>query len=138
MSEPHTPPVELERLGGEAGIARWVELFYDKVAQDPLLAPLFDDLERARNRQRDYFVELFGGPKRYSERHGPPFLRFKHRKFRIGQAERDAWMRLAMESLREAVPDEAVQREVERLLAKIADAMINYRPDRRDAYYFQR
>ena len=138
MSESHSPPVELERLGGEEGIARWVSLFYDKVACDPVLAPLFEDLERARSRQRDYFVELFGGPKRYSEQHGPPYLRFKHRKFRIGQPERDAWMRLAMESLREVVADASVQEAVERLLGKIADAMINHHPERRDAYYFQR
>jgi hemoglobin len=138
MTEAHAPPVELERLGGEAGIARWVAGFYEKVGRDPLLAPLFEDLERARDKQCDYFVELFGGPKRYSERHGKPFLRFKHRTFRIGQPERDAWMKLAMEALREVVPDEAVQAEVERVLARIADAMINYRPDRQDAYYFQR
>jgi hemoglobin len=138
MTERNASPVDLARLGGEEGIARWVAAFYDKVARDPLLAPLFDDLERARTRQLDYFVEFFGGPRRYSERYGRPFLRFKHRQFRIGRPERDAWMRLVLEALGEVVADAAVRAEVERMLARIADAMINYDPQRHDAQYFQR
>ncbi len=138
MAEPAAPTVDLERLGGEEGIARWVRRFYEKVAADPVLAPLFADLERARSRQHDYFVELFGGPQRYTERHGKPFLRFKHRTFRIGQPERDAWMRLVMEALREEPHDAALLAEVERRLAAIADAMVNYHPQRQDAYFFQR
>lgn len=138
MSDREATPVDLERLGGEEGIARWVTRFYEKVAQDPVLAPLFADLERARSRQQDYFVEFFGGPRRYSEQHGRPFLRFRHRKFRIGQAERDAWMRLVIEALREVGADDAVAGAVEQRLAPIADAMVNYHPQRQDAYYFQR
>jgi hemoglobin len=129
--------VTLAQLGGEEGIARWVTRFYEEVAAEPLLAALFEDLERARTRQQDYFVEFFGGPRRYTERHGRAFLRFKHRKFRIGQPERDAWMRLAMATLHEVVDDAAIEAAVERKLAPIADAMINHRPDQHDAYFFQ-
>lgn len=137
MGASESLPLDLERLGGEEGIVRWVTRFYEAVAGDPVLAPLFSDLERARTRQVDYFVEFFGGPKRYSERYGRPFLRFRHRKFRIGQAERDAWMRLVIAALCEAGADAALAEEVERRLAPIADAMINYHPQRQDAYYFQ-
>ena len=45
-----------------------------------------------------FFVEFFGGPPLYSERYGQPFLRFRHRKVKIGQPERDAWMALLMAS----------------------------------------
>jgi len=135
---PAKTPLDLQRLGGEDGIARWVRRFYEKVAADAVLAPLFTDLERARSRQVDYFVEIFGGPKRYTERYGKAFLRFKHRTFRIGQPERDAWMRLVLESLGEVGADAAVVAEVERRLAPIADAMVNHHPQRQDAYYFQR
>lgn len=131
--------VDLERLGGEEAIARWVRAFYEKVAREPVLAPMFDDLERAREKQDAYFVEFFGGPKRYTERYGRAFLRFKHRKFRIGRPERDAWMRLAMESFREQVSGEPeLVDAVTHKLGAIADAMVNYDPERHDAYYFQR
>ena len=140
--------VNLERLGGEEGIERWVRRFYALVGEEPLLAPMFHDLEQAREKQQAYFVEFFGGPKRYTERYGRAFLRFKHRKFRIGRPERDAWMRLAMQSLDEALRNapaplpqperEALRAEVEHKLGAIADGMINYDPERHDAYYFQR
>ncbi|HKI98243.1 MAG TPA: globin [bacterium] len=138
MSDTNATTVDLERLGGEEGIARWVQRFYEKVEREPVLAPMFEDLERARTRQFDYFVEIFGGPRRYTEQYGRPFLRFKHRRFRIGQAERDAWMRLVIEALREVGTEEAVVQAVEQRLAAIADAMINTHPERQDAYYFQR
>lgn len=138
-SSAESPRVDLERLGGEAAIERWVRSFYAKVAQDPVLSPMFEDLERAREKQQAYFVEFFGGPNRYTQQYGRPFLRFKHRQFRIGRPERDAWMRLAMEAFREEVSSDAtVVDEVERKLGGIADAMMNYDPERHDAYYFQR
>lgn len=138
MTGPAQQPLALERFGGEEGIARWVRRFYALVAEEPLLAPMFDDLERARTKQEAYFVEFFGGPRRYTERYGRAFLRFKHRQFRIGRPERDAWMRLALASLRETGADEALVAAVESKLAPIADAMINHDPERHDAYYFQR
>ncbi len=129
--------VDLNRLGGEPAVAEWVRLFYARVAADPLLAPMFHDLESARAKQLAYFVEFFGGPKRYTEAYGRAFLRYKHRHFRIGQAERDAWMQHVMAALREVVTDAAVLAEVERRLGELANHMINHHPERQDAYYFQ-
>jgi hemoglobin len=134
-SAKHT--VDLARLGGEEGIGRWVRRFYDRIGAHPLLAHLFRDLEQAKEKQHAYFVEFFGGPRRYTERFGRPFLRYQHRHFRIGQAERDAWMALALASLREEIDDGEVLAEVERRLGAIADAMINHHPEKKDAYYFQ-
>jgi hemoglobin len=133
------PPtlVNLERLGGEPGIRRWVDRFYDKVAAHPLLAPLFPkDLTATRDKQAAYFVEFFGGPPLYTQAHGPPFLRFKHRKARIGRPERDAWMELLLQSLREEAGDEALVEAVAGQVGPIATAMINHDPDKKDAYYF--
>lgn len=99
---------DLERLGGEAGIRRWVDRFYDQVPASPLLGLLFPpDLTGSRDKQWAFFVEFFGGTPLYTERYGPAFLRFKHRKARIGQLERDAWMDLMLASLRQQTGDEA-------------------------------
>src|SRR3989304_5382204 len=92
----------LERLGGEEAVQRCVTAFYDAIARDPLLAPLFSsDLTLRREQQFAFFVQFLGGPARYSEAFGRPFLRYLHRKVRNGQEERDAWMRLLLQSLRE-------------------------------------
>ena len=91
-----------EQLGGKKGLQDWVNRFYDKVSKHDLLGSLFPpDLTETRERQYAYFVEFFGGESLYTERYGKPFLRYRHRKIRIGRAERDAWMALMMEALSE-------------------------------------
>jgi hemoglobin len=127
----------LERLGGEEAVQRWVTAFYDAIARDPLLAPLFSsDLTLSREKQFAFFVQFLGGPARYSERFGRPFLRYLHRKVRIGQEERDAWMRLLLQSLREVTADEDLIGYLERKIAPVADHMINRHPERKDAQFF--
>jgi hemoglobin len=127
----------LERLGGELGVRRWVDRFYDQVPGDRLLAPLFPpDLGASRDKQFQFFVEFFGGPPLYTQQHGPAFLRFKHRKAKIGQTERDAWMRLMLGSLREQAADASLVELVRARLDPIATHMINHHPDKKDSQYF--
>lgn len=138
VSASDTKAPTLESLGGDEGVQRWVRRFYDGIAADGLLAPMFRDLELSRVKQHAYFVEFFGGPKLYSEQYGQAFLRFKHRHVKIGQSERDAWMRLALSSLAEEVDNTEVLAAVEKRLAPIADGMINHHPEKHDAYYFHK
>jgi hemoglobin len=66
--------------------------FYDAVAADPVLRPLYpDDLTAAREHLRDFLIQYWGGPADYSEARGHPRLRMRHVPFAIGEAERDAW-----------------------------------------------
>lgn len=126
-----------EQLGGEAGIGAWVDRFYDRIAAHPLLAPLFpDDLGLSKEKQAAFFVQFFGGPPRYNERFGQPWLRYRHRHVRIGPAERDAWLSLALEALREGGAEAALVEQVEARLAPMAENMVNHHPEKRDSYYF--
>ncbi len=127
---------ELARLGGEETIGRWMALFYEKIGEHPLLAPMFPSLAESREKQIDYMVEFLGGPKRYTEKHGKAFLRFKHRHVKIGQPERDAWLALFLQTLREITDDPAMIEQIEARIAPIATAMINHRPEKEDSYYF--
>ena len=72
-----------------------MELFYQGVADDPLLRPLYpdEDLGPAADRLRMFLEQYWGGPGNYSEQRGHPRLRLRHAPFRIGTAERDAWLR---------------------------------------------
>lgn len=93
-----------EAAGGLAFFESLVDRFYDGVATDPVLRPLYPepDLSGAEERLRMFLVQYWGGPKTYSERRGHPRLRMRHVGFRIGLAERDAWlghMRDAVDSL---------------------------------------
>jgi len=134
--------VNLEKLGGLEGVRLWVDRFYDKVRGEPLLAGMFpSDLSESRNKQHAFFVEFFDGPKLYTENYGRPFMRFKHRHFKIGKPERDAWMRLVMEALVEALQEQGLNAEgvieaAEAKLGAIADVMVNHDPGKKDPYYF--
>jgi hemoglobin len=94
-----------DAVGGEATFRRLVEVFYAGVAEDPLLRPLYPDadLHAAADRLRMFLEQYWGGPTTYSQQRGHPRLRQRHAPFRIGPAERDAWlshMRRAVDSLR--------------------------------------
>jgi hemoglobin len=93
-----------ESVGGEDVFRRLVDRFYDGVALDPVLRPLYpdEDLTEARNRLRMFLEQYWGGPSTYSEQRGHPRLRMRHAGWVIGERERDAWlghMREAVDSL---------------------------------------
>ncbi|WP_081748775.1 globin [Nocardiopsis sp. CNT312] len=93
-----------EAVGGEEAFTRLVRRFYEGVAADPVLRPMYpeEDLGPAEERLRLFLMQYWGGPRTYNERRGHPRLRMRHFPFRIGTAERDRWlehMRAAMDSL---------------------------------------
>ena len=93
-----------EAVGGEPTFRLLVERFYQRVAGDPLLRPIYPeaDLSSATERLTLFLIQYWGGPTTYSATRGHPRLRLRHQPFAIGQAERDAWlghMTVAVESL---------------------------------------
>jgi hemoglobin len=84
-----------EAVGGEPTFRRLVAGFYQRVATDPVLRPLYpeEDLSGAEERLRLFLMQYWGGPHTYSDRRGHPALRMRHAPFAIGPAERDAWLR---------------------------------------------
>ncbi|MDX6742892.1 globin [Actinocorallia sp. A-T 12471] len=93
-----------EAVGGEETFRRLVHKFYEGVAADPVLRPMYpeEDLGPAEDRLRLFLIQYWGGPSTYSEQRGHPRLRMRHFPFTIGERERDAWlthMRAAVDSL---------------------------------------
>ncbi|GAB1645551.1 globin [Krasilnikovia sp. MM14-A1259] len=88
-------------VGGEPTFRRLVAAFYAGVADDPLLRPMYpeEDLGPAADRLALFLMQYWGGPNTYSAQRGHPRLRMRHAPFRVGPAERDAWLR----HMREAV-----------------------------------
>src|SRR6516162_9412670 len=84
-----------EAVGGEETFRRLVHRFYQEVAQDPLLRPVYPsrDLGPAEEHLRLFLVQYWGGPGTYSEQRGHPRLRMRHAPFVIGAPERDRWLR---------------------------------------------
>ena len=57
-----------ERIGAQPTVNRLVDLLYEGIADDDQLRPLFGrDVTAAKPRQKMFFAEWLGGPRRYSE-----------------------------------------------------------------------
>lgn len=98
------PPPELtfyEAVGGEETFRALIHRFYQGVATDPLLRPLYpeEDLSGAEERLRMFLIQYWGGPRTYSDQRGHPRLRMRHAPFRVDPAARDAWLRHMREAL---------------------------------------
>jgi len=101
-----------DAVGGAETFARLVHRFYEGVAADPVLRPLYpeEDLSGAEERLRMFLAQYWGGPRTYSAQRGHPRLQLRHAPFAVTPTARDAWlrhMRAAVDSL--GLPAEADQ-----------------------------
>ncbi|MGW7294784.1 globin [Streptomyces xiamenensis] len=116
-----------ERVGGEPTFRTLVKRFYQGVADDPLLRPMYpeEDLGPAEDRFALFLMQYWGGPRTYSDNRGHPRLRMRHAPFTVDRAAHDAWlrhMRDAIDTLDLAEEDEA---ELWRYMVYAAGSMIN-------------
>ena len=64
-------PTLYEWAGGIEALERLTETFYQRVATDPILSPVFAHMSAEHPRHVAAFIaEVFGGPPLYSERYG--------------------------------------------------------------------
>ena len=99
MTSPATPPPRTshyELLGGDAGIRRLVDRFYDLMDTSPeasnVRALHATSLKSSREKLYLYLTGWTGGPPVYVERFGDPRLRMRHFPFAIGERERKEWL----------------------------------------------
>jgi hemoglobin len=91
MPDAAPPPTILEWAGGPDAFRRWLDVFYDLVEQDPLLAPVFGGAVSAEHRRAvtAWWAEVMGGPPRYTEDEGGyEHMLAKHRGLAITAEQR--------------------------------------------------
>ncbi|WP_280668708.1 MULTISPECIES: globin [unclassified Kitasatospora] len=116
-----------DSVGGEPTFRRLVHRFYQGVAADELLRPMYPeaDLGPAEERLVLFLMQYWGGPRTYSEERGHPRLRMRHAPFKVDRAAHDAWLR----HMRVAVDELALAPEAERqlwdYLSYAAASMVN-------------
>jgi hemoglobin len=119
-----------EQIGGEPAFRQLVHRFYQLVAADPELRPVYPsrDLGPAEDHLRLFLIQYWGGPATYNERRGHPRLRMRHARFAIGERERDAWLRHMRTSLDELALDPDHDRELWEYLQMAAHSLVNSAP----------
>lgn len=93
-----------EAVGGDGTFVALGRAFYELVARDPVLRPLYpgEDLHAAEDHLVLFLIQYWGGTSKYLTLRGHPRLRMRHAPFAIGPVERDAWlaaMRTALDTL---------------------------------------
>ncbi|MEU7590169.1 globin [Micromonospora sp. NPDC049230] len=123
-----------EAVGGEPTFRRLVDEFYAGIATDPLLRPMYpeDDLGPAAERMTLFLMQYWGGPNTYSAQRGHPRLRMRHAPFRIGAAERDAWLRNMRRAVDQLDLDPALAATLWDYLERAAYFMVNVMDDPAD------
>jgi hemoglobin len=100
------PSTLYERAGGDAFFESLTRRFYEAVAGDQVLLRVYpsdpDRLEAARQHLEWFLIQHWGGPAIYRARRGEGRLVERHRRFAIGQEERDAWLHHMTEAVRAA------------------------------------
>lgn len=116
-------------VGGQAAVDRIIESFYfrmDTLSEAAGIRALHPpDLSGTKAILKKYLAEWLGGPTLYSQERGHPRLRMRHLPFRIGMAERDAWMLCMRGAMEEVVGSHRLRELLLAQLFKTADWMRN-------------
>ncbi|MCC9196305.1 globin [Arthrobacter sp. zg-Y820] len=127
FSQPTYTENFFEAVGGHETFTKLVDAFYDGVADDPLMRPMYpeEDLTAAKERLQLFLEQYWGGPRTYSDQRGHPRLRMRHMPFTVTPQARDAWlkhMRAAVDTLELAPLHEATLWDY---LERAAHSMVN-------------
>ena len=116
-----------EQIGGSATFRKLVDVFYEGVAKDELLRPMYpeEDLKGSARRLMMFLEQYWGGPKTYGEERGHPRLRMRHAEFHIDEAARDAWLRCMKSAVDEIEADAALKEEMWSYLEGAAQFLVN-------------
>ena len=122
-------PIPYELIGGEDGVRRLVDRFYDYMDSDPEAAEIrklhAKDLRVSREKLFLFLSGWLGGPNLYVEKHGHPMLRRRHLPFAIGIRERDQWLHCMRRALADSELDQTQRDRLLQAFAATADHMRN-------------
>ena len=120
--------------GGEAGLRKLVDEFFDRMGSDPRFAVIYhmhpEDLAKSRDKLARFLCGWLGGPKLFQEKYGSISIPRVHEHLAIATPERDQWLTCMRETVAEQpfaesfktylmeqlfVPAEGVRRRIAKL-----------------------
>lgn len=101
-----TLDASFKAAGGEDGVRKLVDDFYDYMEQLPLAKKILkmhpEDLNVSRDKLHRFLCGWLGGPSLYKEKYGPISIPRAHAHLTISPTERDAWL----ECMKRAIDDQ--------------------------------
>lgn len=116
-----------EQVGGTATFKKLVDKFYEGVASDEVLRPMYpeEDLGPAAERLRMFLEQYWGGPTTYQEQRGHPRLRMRHQPFKINPDARERWLKHMHDAVETIDLPPLKRAELWAYLERAATAMLN-------------
>jgi hemoglobin len=96
-----TVPTLFDWAGGQAALEELTRVFYERVAADELIGPVFAHMSPEHSRHVAHFIgEVFGGPKLYTETDGGSHAGMvaHHVGKSLTEPQRRRWMQLLLDS----------------------------------------
>ena len=114
-------------VGGHETFQRIVDAFYEGVAADDVLRPMYpeEDLGPANERMVMFLEQYWGGPTTYSERRGHPRLRARHMPYKVNPLARDRWITHMTAAVRSAGLSPLHESEMFDYVERAAHSMLN-------------
>ena len=114
-------------VGGHETFQRIVDAFYEGVAADDVLRPMYpeEDLGPANERMVMFLEQYWGGPTTYSERRGHPRLRARHMPHKVNPLARDRWITHMTAAVRSAGLSPLHESEMLDYVERAAHSMLN-------------
>ena len=85
-----------QAAGGQAGIRRLVDSFYDIMGSDSRYRPIYEmhpaDKDMSRDKLALFLCGWMGGPRPFVEKYGSISIPNAHRQPKITEVERDLWL----------------------------------------------
>lgn len=115
--------------GGEAGVLKLVNDFYDAMEQLPRAKHILnmhpDDLDTSRDKLFRFLCGWMGGPKLYQEKYGPISIPRAHAHLTIGPEERDAWLNCMAIALDKQSYEQSLKEYLFEQLSRPANMVMN-------------
>lgn len=120
-----------DSIGGMPMMEKIVGVFYDGVATDPILGPMYpsDDMDGARERLTLFLAQFWGGPTTYSEQRGHPRLRMRHMPYAVTPEARDHWLACFRRALDAAELSPEADAQFWAYVENAGDFLVNSHPD---------
>ncbi|MFM6977426.1 MAG: globin [Micrococcales bacterium] len=116
-----------DKVGGSQTFKKLVDKFYQGVATDEILRPMYpeEDLGPAAERLQLFLEQYWGGPTTYQEQRGHPRLRMRHQPYKINPLARERWLFHMREALDSLGLSQLLEAEMWAYLDRAATAMLN-------------
>lgn len=121
-----------DEIGGDEGVHRLVENFYNIVETDAAAKKLHilhlrgNGIANAKQEQHLFMSGFLGGPKLYLEKHGHANLKTMHAHVELDEESKDIWLSCMEKAMSAVSMTEDIQQKLMLIFKPVAERLVNH------------